>query len=304
MRFFLSLCLLVLVLPGCGLFRVGADSVKTPGSDIGSFKVGKPYQVAGQWYYPKETYAYDETGIASWYGPGFHGKQTANGELFNTHELTAAHRTLQMPCFVRVTNLDNGLSVVLRVNDRGPFAKSRLIDVSQRGAELLGFKNAGTARVRVQLLPEASRQIASAARQGRTWRGGYPETESSVVAQISSPPSGQAPVGAIRPYTVNGEPIPAHEIGGVYYPDQVVTPQPVPSSTQIYIQAGSFGDRANALLMSEKLAPYSSAMITAVQVHGVDYHRVRIGPLSDVKVADDLLDRVGSIAPDAKIIVE
>src|SRR5262245_60445932 len=86
----------------------------------GNFKVGNPYKVDGQWNTPKETYKFTETGIASWYGPGFHGKRTANGEKFDSNELTAAHRTLQLPSLVRVTNLENGRSFVVRVNDRGP----------------------------------------------------------------------------------------------------------------------------------------------------------------------------------------
>ena len=96
----------------------------------GRYKVGNPYQIAGKWYYPKEDYEYVETGIASWYGPGFHGKRTANGEIYDQNALTAAHRTLPMPSAVRVTNLENGRSLTLRVNDRGPFARGRIIDVT------------------------------------------------------------------------------------------------------------------------------------------------------------------------------
>ena len=113
---------LLLLLPGCSLVRVGADTAKGGGSrsSAGLFKVGQPYQIQGQWYYPQESYSYEETGIASWYGPGFHGKRTANGEIYHQGQLTAAHRTLQMPSFVRVINLSNGKSVVVRINDRGP----------------------------------------------------------------------------------------------------------------------------------------------------------------------------------------
>src|SRR6185295_8664858 len=87
----------------------------------GSYKVGTPYQIAGVWYYPQVDYAYDQTGIGSWYGPGFHKERTANGEIYNENELTAAHQTLPMPSLVRVTNLENGRSIVVRINDRGPF---------------------------------------------------------------------------------------------------------------------------------------------------------------------------------------
>src|SRR6201996_175523 len=94
---------------------------------VGVYKVGQPYQVDNVWYYPREQPNYDETGIASWYGPTFYGHHTANGEMYDGTEMTAAHRTLPMPVNVRVTNLENGRSVVVRVNDRGPYAKGRII---------------------------------------------------------------------------------------------------------------------------------------------------------------------------------
>ena len=112
----------------------------------GVYKVGQPYQVDGNWYYPQEDPLYDETGIASWYGKEFHGRRTANGEVFDAKLVTAAHKTLPMPTNVRITNLENGRQVVARVNDRGPFKASRLIDVSERAADLLGFKAKGMAR--------------------------------------------------------------------------------------------------------------------------------------------------------------
>jgi len=119
----------------------------TPSKSIGHFKVGSSYVIKGKRYYPVETYNFTETGSASWYGPGFHGKQTANGEMFDQNELTAAHRTLQLPCIIQVTNLDNGRQVILRVNDRGPFAHNRILDVSERAAVLLGFKEKGVANI-------------------------------------------------------------------------------------------------------------------------------------------------------------
>src|SRR5690348_8096374 len=121
----------LLFLAGCAETQFGANLAKHIGNDGRSqagYKVGTPYIVGGQEYYPQETFNYSETGIASWYGPGFHGNRTANGEDYDSNELTAAHRTLQMPSLVRVTNLDNGRSLVVRVNDRGPYARGRLID--------------------------------------------------------------------------------------------------------------------------------------------------------------------------------
>lgn len=298
------LCLalsLLLLLPGCSLVRVGADTAKGGGSpsSSGLFKVGQPYQIQGQWYYPQESYSYEETGIASWYGPGFHGKRTANGEVYHQGQLTAAHRTLQMPSFVRVTNLSNGKSVVVRVNDRGPFARGRVIDVSEQAATLLGFRGNGTARVRVQVLPEASRQVAQAAREGRLWTGAAPTGESPPIQTVSATTS-----AAPRPYEVNGQPIPAHEIGGNFYPDPIVTPRAVPASTAIYVQAGAFGQRENAARLAERLAGHGTVEVREVTVNGATYHRVRLGPIRNVAEADRLLSRVAALAPDAKIVVD
>lgn len=173
------------------------------------YKVGDPYQINGVWYYPQENYGYDEVGVASWYGPGFHGRLTANGEIFDANELTAAHRTLPMPSLVRVTNLDNGRQVVLRVNDRGPYAKDRIIDISKRGAQLLGFQQQGTARVRVQIMPEESRSIAAmSVREGASLP---PAALVNPTAQtVPSPP----PAGVPRPASVEA-----------YAPTRIDTPR-------------------------------------------------------------------------------
>lgn len=125
----------------------------------GYYKIGNPYQVGGLWYIPKEDYNYKEIGISSWYGPDFHNGITANGEVYDMHGLTAAHRTLPLPSIVRVTNLQNNRSLVLRVNDRGPFVNNRVIDVSKRAAQLLGFEEQGTTQVQVEILPEESKKL-------------------------------------------------------------------------------------------------------------------------------------------------
>jgi rare lipoprotein A len=131
----------VLALAGCG--SSGPEGV---------YKLGRPYQVAGRWYYPEFDPAYDKVGIASWYGVPFHGRATANGEVFDRDGLTAAHPTLPLPSIVRVTNLANHRQLELRVNDRGPFVGDRLIDLSQAAARALGFERQGTARVRVEFV--------------------------------------------------------------------------------------------------------------------------------------------------------
>ncbi len=116
----------------------------------GVYKVGRPYVVAGQTYYPAEDPGYDRTGIASWYGTDFHGKQTANGELFDMGAISAAHPTLPLPSLAYVTNLRNGRTILVRVNDRGPYKPNRIIDLSRRSAGLLGFESQGTTQIRVR----------------------------------------------------------------------------------------------------------------------------------------------------------
>ena len=161
----------VLGLSACSQTKLASHYTKkvmrgsTP--SVGKYKVGNPYEIKGKTYIPQETFSFTETGIASWYGPNFHGKKTANGETYDQFELTAAHKTLQMPSLVRVTNLENGRSIVVRINDRGPFHPGRVIDLSSRGADLLGFKKSGTAKVRLDVLGNESRQIAAAAKAGK-----------------------------------------------------------------------------------------------------------------------------------------
>lgn len=295
-----------------------------PSGSKGLFKVGKPYRVDGQTYRPTESYALDETGIASWYGPGFHSKTTANGERFSENELTAAHRTLQLPSLVRVTNLENGKSVVLRVNDRGPFARSRIIDVSKRAADLLEFRGKGTARVRVQVLAEESRMMAEAARAGRDTRGmeialnqqqpGDAPPNLYQTASISSPVYNSDPAisavtserlpdnnpgGYARP-TIPGHIAPT----GQFYPDPVVEQFPV-IPTAIYIQAGSYGNHDNAIRVSQTLSALGAVRIAPVLISGQQYFRVQLGPLQSVDQADGMLSQVINLGyPEARITID
>ena len=113
----------------------------------GRYHVGQPYQVAGHWFRPHEQPGYDKVGIASWYGPQFHRRMTSNGEWFDMNDLTAAHATLPLPSYAKVTNLENGREVIVRINDRGPFVGTRIIDMSRKSAEILAFKNRGMSKV-------------------------------------------------------------------------------------------------------------------------------------------------------------
>ncbi len=153
-------CVLMLAsavaLSGCGKDK---PSPYHSGNYPGKLKIGKPYSIDGQMYYPSVDVNYDEEGVASWYGPGFHGRSTANGERFDQNAMTAAHRTLPLPSKVRVTNLENGKTAILKVNDRGPFKNNRIIDLSKAAAQELGVIAKGTARVRVQYLPHETKQM-------------------------------------------------------------------------------------------------------------------------------------------------
>jgi rare lipoprotein A len=124
----------------------------------GMFQIGRPYTVGGRTYYPQEDPNYRATGLASWYGSGFHGRRTANGEVFDLNGITAAHPTMPLPSYARVTNLSNGRSIIVRVNDRGPYHGNRIIDVSKNAATLLGFHASGTAWVKVEYVSRAPLQ--------------------------------------------------------------------------------------------------------------------------------------------------
>lgn len=117
--------------------------------------VGKPYSIKGKWYFPSEEQKYTQIGHASWYGSYFHGRLTANGEVYDMNSLTAAHPTMPLPSYARITNVENGSSIVVRVNDRGPFAKDRLVDLSKRAAIMLDYKDNGVANVKVEYLGRA-----------------------------------------------------------------------------------------------------------------------------------------------------
>src|SRR6202030_802395 len=180
----------------------------------GTYRVGKPYTVGGRMYVPEEDVNYREEGLASWYGDDFHGRLTANGEVFDMASLTAAHPTLPMPCYARVTNLSNGKSLIVRVNDRGPYHGNRLIDVSNKAAELLEFKGNGVARVRVEYVGRAPLEGSDDRQLIATLRTGVPAPSPSLVRvasarsfvpEISSsarPIRGEVPMPEGRPYSL------------------------------------------------------------------------------------------------------
>jgi rare lipoprotein A len=180
----------------------------------GTYRVGKPYTVGGRVYVPEEDTSYREEGLASWYGDDFHGRLTANGEVFDMTSLTAAHPTLPMPCYARVTNLSNGKSLIVRVNDRGPYHGNRLMDVSSRAADLLEFKGNGVARVRVEYVGRAPLEGSDDRQLIATLRTGVPAPSPSLVRVASARPfvpevpspgraiRGEVPLPEGRPYSL------------------------------------------------------------------------------------------------------
>ncbi len=266
------LVILGLFVAGCAESQFAAQGTKDltrPGRTSPAYKVGNPYQIGGRWYYPRENFDHVEEGIASWYGSDFHGRSTANGERYDMNALTAAHPTLPLPSIVRVTNLENGRSLKLRVNDRGPFVEGRVIDVSRRAAQELGFKNQGIARVRVEIVADESREIAA-----RLTGGGPPSTPVT---------GGIVPVSYRPSNVVTSAPAPAlsaarsGEVG------------PSSSGSGLYVQAGAFTYRRNAEQVREHLSRLGPARVSSVERDGRELHRVRIGPMVSRREADALL---------------
>ncbi len=294
-------------LAACAETEFVVDSTKavTRPAPPGTYKVGDPYQIDGIWYYPAVDYAYDESGIASWYGDDFHGKPTANGEPYDMNGLTAAHRTLPLPSIVQVTNLENGRSLKLRINDRGPFAHGRIIDVSRRAAQLLGFEQQGTARVRVEILSDDSRLLA-----GQTTGGGVaagepvPEAAPRVAVTAQELP-GSAPAAAPAGGASSAPPaVQQLASAPTIEPDGQVIQLPV-KPTGIYVQAGAFTDQYNATRLKAKLTQFGPVKIVPVIVDGQQFYRVRLGPLASVADADNMLSQVVQAGlADARLVVD
>lgn len=305
-----------------------APAVTSDSPAQGRYKIGKPYQIKGIWYYPKVDYEYAETGVASWYGPGFHGQATANGEIYDMNEMTAAHKTLPLPSIVRVTNLSNGRSVTLRVNDRGPFVGERVIDVSRRAAQLLGFYGAGTTQVRVEVDAEESKRLA-AALTGSSYPVAVGAT--ALPATVFAPPADErteptvvadversAPAGGAIPSEGNGPtpPVIGETLAPVVLAQAVRPAPPAPahaapvqaagiSAPARFVQAGAFADANNAHRARAKLNDFGPVDMQPLTVAGRSVLRVRVGPLSSEQEARRVLAAaVQAGFPESRVVVE
>jgi len=236
----------------------------------GRYFLGEPYEVAGWKYYPRDDPTYDKVGPASWYGPQFHRRMTSNGEWFDMDYLSAAHPTLPLPSYVKVTNLENGRTVVVRVNDRGPFVGDRIIDLSRRSAEVLGFKEKGRANVRVQYLGPAPLND----------RGG----DLMAMNQHLQRRTGLTTLAAAMP-------APA-AIGAS-----------LPQRQSYYVQIGAYSDPRNAERAREALRPVGPVSVTSIAGQLGTLYKVQLGPLEDqVKAVAALDQAVAQGHADARLV--
>lgn len=247
------------------------DVSQTAFGALGNYKIGNPYLIDGVSYYPHEDYTYSEIGIASWYGPDFHGGTTSNGEVFDETKLTAAHRTLPMPTLVRVTNLENGISANIKVNDRGPYARDRILDLSSAAADVLGIKEKGTARVKVEILPEESKVLKDLAIASQNT-----DIYSANVTYPTEPVSQPAPVSIVEPM-----PAPA--------------PEPVASSVlpgDYFVQVAAYSTYDKAEALKDKLAHLGTVKIFKAVSDGNTLFKVRLGEFKTKEEAERMQEAV------------
>lgn len=272
----------------------------------GHYKVGNPYQIKGRWYRPKEQPKYNEVGIASWYGDLFHGRYTSNGEVFDMESLTAAHPTLPMPTYAEVTNLKNGRTIVVRINDRGPYAHDRVIDLSKRSARELGVFRPGTARVRVRYLGKAplngddtyERQVLASQPWAR-YAAGKPSTKTASAAGKSAllfAASTKKPLTKSDKLAIAATPT----VRKVAAPGRS---NANPRRQLVFVQAAAFRSKASADSVRRKLSGLGQVHVFPAEVAGTIWYRVRLGPFrEDLRARDTLKKVVAAGAPGAHIV--
>ena len=237
------------------------------------YKIGKKYNVGGKYYYPKKDLYYNKTGIASWYGPKFHGKLTANGEIYNQYALTAAHKTLPLPSAVKVTNLKNNKSIVLRINDRGPFVNDRIIDLSSKAADILDLKREGTGLVRVQILREKSLYLEKLAKQGS-----FPEINDLKETEL---PNITIPSKvAVKIKDTKNQKIVTKKIN--------YNLKNLNKEYKIYIKLASFSSKKNAEIMKKKVSYIDKVKIYKIYKLNKTLYQVKAGPFLSVEKVDQL----------------
>ena len=249
----------------------------------GRHHIGKPYTVAGKKFYPAENPDYDETGQASWYGPKFHKRMTSNGEWFDMDYRSAAHPTLPLPSYAKVTNLENGRQMVVRINDRGPFVGTRIIDLSRKSADILGFRSKGKAKVRVQYIGPAPLN----------------DTGTHLADMNDELIRGTAPSNMIASADTSGELQQKVALAANF--DS--TSQSAAPAGAYYVQVGAFSNEGNASRARQRLQGVAPVIITPVNGEMGMVYRVRLGPIGKRNAAERALDRaVAAGHHDARVV--
>lgn len=267
------------------------------------YVVGEPYRMGGVWSYPREDFSLVETGLAARHlGPDWGGR-TANGEAWSDGRALAAHRTLQLPAVVTVTNLENGRSLTLRVNDRGPVQPGRVIGLSARAAELLGVPERGTAQVRIAVDGDRSRALADTVPGRQVPVVPIEAAPRAAVASesLEPPPGARAaaarPVGPVRQEAAEAAPVARAD---VVVPETVIQGAPAPG--RLYVEAGTLSRPDAAARLAARVP---GARVEAFGPRRDQQYRVRLGPFGDVAAADAALERtLASGVSGARILVD
>ncbi len=276
-------------------------------------KIGKTYTVGGVSYTPVADENFHEVGIASWYGDDFHGKLTSNGEVFDMNNLTAAHPTLPLPCFVEVTNLDNGRKIVLRVNDRGPFVSGRVIDLSKRAAQLLGYEKNGTAHVKVQLLSKISKEAVAEINKINMLKNNAIDrlNNDDVKNKITVVKSTVAIEPSIsQNLNLNNINSDANDDLSQSFIKKVSLEEPANIKSYIprgvFVQVGAFSDN-NPKIKSHiaSLSDIGVVSLHKIDIDGKDVLRVRVGPYGSIDDAIKVKERLTSLGYTlSRVVVE
>jgi rare lipoprotein A len=307
-----------------------ANTSGAPTSRYTGYSVGKPYQINGIWYYPKAQPNYDEIGIASWYGEQFHNHYTADGEVFDMHLPSAAHKTLPLPSLVEVTNLANGRTLVVRVNDRGPFVPGRVIDLSREAAAELGFVAAGVTRVRVRYVGQADPppgtrqyQASNRAQPPAPKANGGPIQMASVAsapAPVAATTVSAATVAAVATVSaLDRAPLPKADPPSAPQPqaladvDSLLADTPpaaapdvavsAPAPVGLQLQAGIFASRARAQALAARLGGAGTPDVEPFERGGQMFYRVTVRGFASADQAAAARNQAVALgAPDARIV--